>query len=247
MASGQRASVLGRRAAPAPAAMAPEDLPRQYPVLFHMTEAGGWEGIRRHGLLSTSALLDLYGYRGEARHRLESAHRPTSTELVHPRHGRAVIRDQKPMSDAGLHACLQDGMTPRQWYELLNGMVFFWTSEARLHRLLEARSYRDRPHDVLVVDCRGLVAAHAGRVRLAPINSGCTRRLPRPRGRGTFTPIADYPFAARRRTAGAADAVVELTVVGAVPDIARHVLRVERRQGGAALGEVWPRARGGRA
>ena len=41
-------------------AMTPEDMARKYPFLYHMAELSSWPSIQRHGLLSTSALLDLY-------------------------------------------------------------------------------------------------------------------------------------------------------------------------------------------
>jgi uncharacterized protein DUF7002 len=37
------------------------------PRLFHMAEPGSWAGIQRHGLLSTSALLDLFEVDGDLR------------------------------------------------------------------------------------------------------------------------------------------------------------------------------------
>ena len=37
------------------------------PTLYHMAEGGGWPAIRQHGLLSTSALLNLYGVEGPQR------------------------------------------------------------------------------------------------------------------------------------------------------------------------------------
>jgi hypothetical protein len=41
-----------------------------------MAEVGTWLSIRERGLLSTSALLDLYGIEGEERRRIESCNRP---------------------------------------------------------------------------------------------------------------------------------------------------------------------------
>ena len=38
----------------------PEELAQAYPRLYHMADAQSWESIRKHGLLSTSSLLDLY-------------------------------------------------------------------------------------------------------------------------------------------------------------------------------------------
>ena len=43
------------------------ELIRDCPTLYHMAECGSWPSIRRHGLLSTSALLDLYGVQGAER------------------------------------------------------------------------------------------------------------------------------------------------------------------------------------
>ncbi len=40
--------------------MRTEDLITQFPQHYHMAEAGTWEGIRRYGLLSTTALLDAF-------------------------------------------------------------------------------------------------------------------------------------------------------------------------------------------
>jgi hypothetical protein len=51
----------------------PERLASRYPVLFHMAEDGSWESIRERGLLSTSALLDLFEVEAEERFASESA------------------------------------------------------------------------------------------------------------------------------------------------------------------------------
>ena len=92
----------------------PEELADVYPRLYHMAEAGSWPSIQRHGLLSTSALLSFFEVKGAARARIESAHRPASIPIHHPRHGSAVVRDQIPMREADLQRCLRDGMTPRE-------------------------------------------------------------------------------------------------------------------------------------
>ena len=128
-----------------------------------MAEHGSWPSIQRHGLLSTSALLDLFAVPEPQRGAIERAHRPNCVLLQHPSHGRAAIRDQKPMSDAALRRCLQDGMTPEEWYRLLNGRVFFWPTRSRLLGLLGARPYRSMDHDVLELDtgARALGGNHA--------------------------------------------------------------------------------------
>ncbi len=64
------------------------------------------------GLLSTSGLLDLFEVEGSKREQIESERRPESITITHPKHGTAVIRDQKPMREAAIASCLTD-MTPR--------------------------------------------------------------------------------------------------------------------------------------
>ena len=47
------------------------DLVRIYPRLFHMAEDGSLTSIQAHGLLSTTALLDLYEIGGPVRAAIE--------------------------------------------------------------------------------------------------------------------------------------------------------------------------------
>jgi len=219
-----------------------DELISQYPTLYHMAAKGSWPSIQRFGLLSTSRLLDLFEIHGEQRWQIEAMHRPENVVIQHDRIGVAVVRDQKPMSDSGLMRALQDGLTPREWYKLLNRRVFFWLTRDRLVRLLKARAYRDDVHTVLEVDARELLNRHADRVNLCALNSGCTKPMPHPRGRDTFLPLSKYPFHERR---GSGDnRVVELSVLGGVPDIAEYTLRVVDMQGDREVHLVWsPRKR----
>jgi hypothetical protein len=202
----------------------------QYPTLYHMAEDGSWESIRRHGLLSTSALLDMFEIEDQQRFAIESARRSEIVRVEHPNYGTAFVRDNKPLQEKALERCLSE-MTPREWYEHLNRRVFFWVERKRLLKLLGARAYRDRPHLVLEVETAGLLERHAERVSLSPINSGATFALgPAPRGPDTFRRIADYPGG---RT------VVELSVDYSVPDIAEFIVRVGRWWGTEELEEIW--------
>jgi len=72
-----------------------------------MAEDGSWEGIRRLGLLSTSALLDRFEVQVERRRRIESARRPKIEAIEHPEHGRALILDSKPMHETVLGGAWQ--------------------------------------------------------------------------------------------------------------------------------------------
>ncbi len=200
---------------------------RHCPTLYHMAEQASWPGIQRHGLRSTTAMLDLFEVSGDRREAIETTHRPTGIWLHHPLHGTALVRDQKPMSDRALRRCLQGGMSPADWYALLNGKVFFWVSEARLRTLLNGRAYRDAAHDVLEIDAAALVDSYRAQIMLSPINSGATFALgPVARGPDTFQPIERYDYASRRERLPPSACVVELTVNYAVPDIARFVRRV---------------------
>ncbi len=208
------------------------ELIRDCPTLYHMAERGSWPSIREHGLLSTSALLDLYGVHGPERDAIEGRRRPAGVRLGLPALGDIVIRDQQPMDDAGLRKCLLDGLSPEDWYRLLNRKVFFWMTRARLDRLLNARPYRNAEHDVLELDTAALVAACRGTITFSPINSGATRPFPAPRGRATFLPIAEYPYAQWRSKRPRGERVVELAVDRCVPDMARFVRRVTTMRGG---------------
>ena len=91
------------------------ELVRRWPILYHMAEAGSWPSIRQHGLLCTTALLDLFEVDATRRHRLETEWRPKSEEISHPIHGTAVIRDQIPMPPAVLQQFLEPGLTTADW------------------------------------------------------------------------------------------------------------------------------------
>lgn len=218
--------------------MKPEDLIRRYPVLFHMAEDGSWPSIQRHGLLSTSALLDLFEVHAERRSPLERQRRPASVELHHGVHGSAVIRDQLPMRDSVLARVLDGGMSTADWYGLLNSHVFFWLSEDRLDRLLRARAYRDRPHLVLHVDTAAIVDRHRGAIRLTAINTGSTLFNAPRRGVDAFHTIESYPYDRWLQRRGRRDAIAELAVVHAVPDIDGAVTSVTRRLAGNVLEQL---------
>jgi Family of unknown function (DUF7002) len=210
--------------------MTKEELILHYPTLFHMAEDGSWESIERFGLLSTTALLDLFQINRTLRAAIESQRRPDSVPIRHSTHGIAIIRDQKPMSNTALIGCLE-GMTPSAWYQLLNGKVFFWLRRERLSRLLQARAYRDSTHCVLTIDTAALLNRHLDKITLSPINSGSTIFKPQPRGPNTFLRIDDYPFDRWSQKRGVNQAIVELAVEYSVPDITELVVKVEEVHG----------------
>jgi hypothetical protein len=143
-----------------------------------------------------------------------------------------VVRDQKPLAPTKL-ARLLDDMTVEQWIRLLNSHVFFWLHPDRLAGFLNAGAYRRRPHLVLTVDTRSLVNACADRVRLSHLNSGATAYMIGRRGITTLKPIADFQHPGSRQRPPRY--IVELAVLGGVPDIAVHTVKVERWQANQVL------------
>lgn len=217
-----------------------EELIADCPILFHMAEHGSWAAIREHGLLSTSALLDLYGVTGTARDVIERQRRSQAVSLSDPNLHRTVIRDQLPMDDLGLRRCLPHYLSPSEWYYLLNQKVFFWLSRERLLTLLNAGTYRNRPHDVLEVSTRSIINAYKETIWLCPINSGCTKPFPHPRDENTFRRIPDYAYAERRRKKKRGARVVELAIDHGVPNICEFITRVSEMQGDRELQVLYP-------
>jgi hypothetical protein len=206
-----------------------EELIKTFPRLYHMAYVNAWPGIKRYGLLSTSALLDLFEVTGSNREALEANRRNDSITIRHKQYGKAVIRDNKPMDDTGLVRALTD-MMPEEWYRTLNSKVFFWLTEERLKTLLSARAYRSENHCVITVDTHGLVGDYQDKIWLSPINSGATKPMPQLRGTQTFSRIGDYPFhdwSKKRRSC--IKAVAELAIDYAVPNIRDYVKAVSVR------------------
>jgi hypothetical protein len=201
--------------------------------IFHLAEAANWPSIQRHGLLSTSGLLDLAGIWGTERDRFERQHRPVHTELPNG----VQIRDQKPMPPQALAQCVV-GMSSEDWYRAVNAKVFFWLDPARVDR--QRGACGRRPQIVLIVDTQRLLARYAMHISLSPINTGHARRKPVMRGQSTFVPYGVWLESAwsaeasglNTRVRARSHRPVELTVHEAVPDIMDMVVHVCRLEPG---------------
>jgi len=145
---------------PCPERLTPDALAARYPRLYHMAEEGSWPSIRKRGLLSTTALLDLFELRGEPRAAIDARRRDRSVAIHHPAHGTAWVRDNLPVNETVLRRTLV-GMTEEQYYRTLNGRVFFWVSTRRLDKLRNAPPYKDRLHDI----CRARHGRAAAAIR----------------------------------------------------------------------------------
>jgi len=193
-----------------------------YPRLYHMAHEDAWPQIQRYGLLSTRSILELWEVEPSERTRMETRIRHSQVELWHSRHGKAVIRDQKPLQESRLRAALVD-CTPEEWCQLLNGKVFFWPTEERLQTHMGARGNRGKQHLVLTIDTRRFAAAYEREITLCAMNSGNTVPFAQKRGKESFMKMNDYPFEARRKR-GAYWAVAEVAVNSDIPDVLDFVL-----------------------
>lgn len=195
------------------------DLPA---IAFHIVEGANWAYVQREGLISARALLAANGLPAAC------GWRPGNLALPDGR----VIRDQKPMSPAAMARCLDAPLSPDDWYDLLNGCVFFWLDEARVQRHAKALAKRDQI--LLRLDARRLAAAYAPHIRLSPFNLGAAIRRPARRGLRTLVPLEDW-----RRDAWKAEALhgtaprspshspAEMIILTAIPDLADFVMTTE--------------------
>jgi hypothetical protein len=201
-----------------------EELVAKYPRLYHMAERGSWPSIESYGLLSTSGLLDLFEVPKKDRFAIEESRRPKPVIIKHPKLGRAVIRDQKALSESKLESSLKD-CDVRTWYLELNKRVFFWLDVERLKTFMSAREYRGKLHTVLTLDTEILVRDYEHKITLSPLNTGATRPMAFPRGLASFKRLNEYPFE-ERIDRGSYGCVVELAVLGGVMNIVNYAKRV---------------------
>ena len=75
-----------------------------HPQLYHMAQYGSWPSIRDHGLLSTTALLDLFNIDGRERRTIEGERRRRTIEVIDGSGAVASIRD---LSLAKIAICLE--------------------------------------------------------------------------------------------------------------------------------------------
>lgn len=207
--------------------MRPEQLIDHYPILYHIAWGGSWQSIQESGLLSTMALLRLYGKSNSEISVITQTRREHWIKIDCPGRPQAVIRDQKPLTDSGLRMALPDNVEPSAWYELINSMVFFWPTKKRLKTMISAPAYRKVKHDVLLVDTKKLVELEGPNIRLSHMNSGCTRPYPHRRDFDLFKRFEDYPFDNRLYRYGRAKAIAEVCVLDRVDRIREAVLETK--------------------
>jgi hypothetical protein len=205
----------------------PEELADKHPHLYHVTDPRNWDGIQKHGLLSTSRLLSLFEVPAANRVAIERRRRPESVRWWDPVHREAIINDNSPLIEKALIPYLDDGLTPADWYAKLNRR-FFWVTKKRRDEFLQAKAHHGRDRMVLVLDTLSVAQQYAEQMELSPINSGSARRRPPRRGPSTFTALLrhDYPTWQKLRVRDKAtlDRIAEVTEVGGVDHITDYVI-----------------------
>ena len=191
---------------------------------FHIADAENWPAIQRLGLFSTARLIARDGLKGDAALPF-AGHRPRGLRLP----SGALIRDQGPMPPAALGRCLDAGLSPQDWYDLVNAKVYFWLDEDRLQRHLAACA--SRAQVVVAIDLPALLARHGAAACLTPFNVGNARRRPAGRGRRSFVPLAlwlEHRWRSEaepgRSPRPASHPPAEIAIEDAVPDLMDFVL-----------------------
>jgi hypothetical protein len=201
------------------------------PRVYHAASALAWPSIQEHGLLSTARLLEVFGVDAARRHELLTHPRRMSTRLEAFGMPPAVIRDQKPMK------FLADKIEPDHSVEdfliAINSRVFFWPNKERLERLRKAKEYRKEGQVILHIDTRRLVDRHEHQIQLCRFNSGAITQRNHPlRSHDSWVSIRRYPYDDYRRKHGRENALAEVTVLDAVPDVIDLTVDVEEHPGG---------------
>ena len=196
--------------------------------VYHLLEAVNWPSIQEHGLLSACTLLQRHGLPVEGAGELVMTQRPGLVPLS----PEVTLRDQLPMPPGALARCLV-GMTPGEWYQLLNQRVFFWWGQERLERHLHACS--GRPQVLLTLPTAPLLEQYGAQASVTPINTGNARRHPARRGRATFVAYQEWLAQGWRSEAEALGTPLrprrhppaELTILHGVPNAMALVQKVE--------------------
>ncbi|WP_134924803.1 DUF7002 family protein [Pseudomonas fluorescens] len=204
--------------------LSPEEIASLHPRLFHITHPQALPSICKHGLLSTSQLLELFDVPSEDRRLLETMRRPINIEIEHPVYGKAILTDNTPLIESALSQCLDDGLHPVDWMQLLNRRVFFWVDEKNMTTHLRASIHRGEKRVVMVFDTLSVARANFKKIELAAINTGSTVRRPARRGLSTFSPAHLYSYRDWQKLRGGRDRIKELTLVGGIQDIGSHLI-----------------------
>lgn len=174
---------------------------------------------------STKALVADANLREPEKHALLTSRRRSAIAIQHREFGSITINDNRPLAMESLATCLDDGLTPEDWLNLLNARVFFFTHPVRLDSLRNATATRTTDKIVLAFDTLRLARHYADAIEVAPFNTGNTMRRPALRGLDTFArlPETDYAQWRRRRGNKSPDKIQEVVTRGSVLNVPTYL------------------------
>jgi hypothetical protein len=199
-----------------------DQLAERFPNLWHVTFGGGWDGIQRHGFLRTIDVAP----EGCGRQR-------TELTLAEAADGTQVMLRDQLRTRVDPTASL-DGITPSEWWQLLNTRVYFFCRQRDVHKLVEFYLGRQLAQEVIKLRTKPMLEVVADQVEVTTVNVGVFPRTKGPsRGRSSFVPLADYP---------AADAakIREITVAARVPVVLSAITSVVRHDVDGSRSRVFP-------
>jgi hypothetical protein len=197
----------------------------KFPRIWHATFEGGWDGIERSGLRSSTDLL------AEADRSDEASVMRSEPVHVNAAEGGAVLRNQvRNRKDPGPYL---DGITVAEWWELLNCRSYFFADEPALDRLVESYAKQGTTQEVITFQTRRLLSPVAEHIEVSTVNAGVFPRAAGPsRGRSTFQPLSEF--------SGVAGKIKEITVITTVPIEDSAVTKVVRFTPGQDPVRIWP-------
>ena len=236
--------------------MTPQELARlisSHPVLYHLTWPDSWKSIMEHGLLSTNSLLDRSAKSKDEKDAIGYCHRkecePIEGKEAHSIPLKAVIRDQQTVDDEKLRDHLgKIGMSEEAWYHRQNERVFFFLTmeppKKKKSGGLVALARKYLKQEMIMVCTKSLIDAYHREIDLSHYNTGFNLWDPDPlekpdypkRQDSLFHRIEDYPYKRNKKK----NEVRELTVVGGVPDIRDHVIKIVEMNSGVEGDVVYP-------
>ena len=211
-------------------------LARLRPKLFHITAPDAYRSIFDRGLLSTTLLLETYGWDAAAIDELVTTPRRDYV-TIEGTNGRdpARLSHQRPINSAVLGKSLAlTGTTESDYLRLLANRVFLFPSDDTAAGFRDAL-LADGPVDVLTINTFQMLRSTEDRVEVSRHNSGASPRSPIAKGRDSWQRFDQFD----RRVAE----IKEVTVVDRVDDVETFTLSVVRVEQDGTRRRMWPESK----
>jgi hypothetical protein len=199
-----------------------DQLTQRFPNLWHVTFAGGWEGIQRHGFLRTIDVASESS--GKLRTEITRVETADGTQVM--------LRDQLRTRADPTRSL--DDITPSEWWQLVNSRVYFFCRQRDVNTLVESYIGRRLPQEVIKLRAKPVLEVVADEIEVTTVNVGVFPRTRAPsRGRSSFVPLADYPVADAAK-------IREITVAARVPIASSAITSVARYEVDGHRSRVFP-------